>query len=133
MEDGVPTQKHFPHDLMATSPKVAYLAKYADFVQEFFPCAYQDYRFETPSDLWQFIVKQGQKGITIQRYKGLGEMMANQLWETTLDPDARILRKVTVRQAEEASDLFGILMGDIVAPRKEFIQEHAMDVVNLDA
>ena len=71
--------------------------------------------------------------IGIQRYKGLGEMLADQLWETTMDPDARILRKVTVQQGEEASELFSVLMGDIVAPRREFIQEHAMDVVNLDA
>ena len=133
MENGVPTQVYFPYGLMASVPKVTALAAHTSFVQEFFPSTYDDHRFETPSELWHFIAHNGQKGVTIQRYKGLGEMLANQLWETTLDPDARTLRKVTIRQAEEASELFTVLMGDIVAPRKEFIQDHAMDVLNLDA
>ena len=60
-------------------------------------------------------------------------MQADELWETTLDPNARTLLQVTIQHAEEASALFGILMGDLVAPRREFIQEHAMSVVNLDA
>jgi DNA gyrase subunit B len=71
-------------------------------------------------------------GITIQRYKGLGEMSATQLWETTMDPATRILKQVSVDDALGADKLFNILMGDDVAPRKQFIQAHAMSVQNLD-
>jgi len=74
----------------------------------------------------------GKKGITLQRYKGLGEMNPEQLWETTLDPDARSLLQVKIDQMEEADEVFSTLMGDVVEPRKDFIQENALNVVNLD-
>lgn len=70
--------------------------------------------------------------VNIQRYKGLGEMNAEQLWETTMDPEQRVMKKVTIEDAEVANETFDILMGSDVAPRKKFIQTHAKDVVNLD-
>ncbi|MDP2677088.1 MAG: DNA topoisomerase (ATP-hydrolyzing) subunit B [bacterium] len=72
------------------------------------------------------------KGVVIQRYKGLGEMNAGQLWETTMDPEKRTLNKVHIKDAEEADRIFDVLMGSEVAPRKSFIQGHAKEVQNLD-
>ena len=80
----------------------------------------------SPSQLLDAIFEWGRKGLALQRYKGLGEMNPSQLWETTLDENARSLLVVKVQHADEAGELFAKLMGDVVEPRREFIQDNAL-------
>jgi len=85
-----------------------------------------------PSDLLEAVMTAGRKGLTLQRYKGLGEMNPDQLWDTTLDVDTRTMLQVKIKEGEDADDIFSRLMGDVVEPRREFIQSNALQVANLD-
>ena len=89
-------------------------------------------RIKDKKNLLSFMIEEGKKGLGIQRYKGLGEMNPDQLWETTMNPDNRALLQVKVEDAVETDEIFTILMGDEVAPRREFINRHALDVNVLD-
>ncbi|MCI4678151.1 DNA topoisomerase (ATP-hydrolyzing) subunit B [Rhodoblastus acidophilus] len=89
-------------------------------------------RISGPTSLLDAVLAAGGKGVSQQRYKGLGEMNPEQLWETTLDRDARSLLQVKIKEGDEAEDLFVKLMGDVVEPRREFIQDNALNVANLD-
>jgi DNA gyrase subunit B len=85
-----------------------------------------------PSELLDAVMAAGRKGLTLQRYKGLGEMNPDQLWDTTLDLDTRTILQVKIKEGEDADDIFSRLMGDVVEPRREFIQANALQVANLD-
>jgi DNA gyrase subunit B len=92
----------------------------------------ESYPISGPLALLDLVLERGRKGFSIQRYKGLGEMNPEQLWETTLDPEVRTLLQVRVEHLDQASEIFSTLMGDIVEPRRDFIQENALSVKNLD-
>jgi DNA gyrase subunit B len=114
------------------------LDQYAAHLQEVYakPASLKRKDDETPiygpTDLLSAVLDAGRKGASLQRYKGLGEMNPDQLWETTLDTANRTLLQVKVGELDEANEIFSSLMGDVVEPRREFIQKHALDVMNLD-
>jgi DNA gyrase subunit B len=85
-----------------------------------------------PVSLVEAVMELGRRGIDVQRYKGLGEMNPEQLWETTLDPEIRSLLQVRISHADSAEETFSTLMGDLVEPRRDFIQANALNVANLD-
>ncbi len=91
-----------------------------------------DVTVSTPSSLYDMVMEIGRKGITVNRFKGLGEMNPEQLWDTTLNPETRTLLKVEVKHAEDAEEVFTTLMGDVVEPRRDFIVNNALKVANLD-
>jgi DNA gyrase subunit B len=86
----------------------------------------------TLDELMAVIMEQAKDGATLQRYKGLGEMNPEQLWETTMNPETRTLLRVTMEDAVGADEMFTVLMGDAVEPRRDFIEKNALDVINLD-
>jgi len=90
------------------------------------------YPINGPVSLVEAVMELGRRGIEITRYKGLGEMNPEQLWETTLDPEARSLLQVKISHADSAEETFSTLMGDLVEPRRDFIQSNALNVANLD-
>jgi DNA gyrase subunit B len=123
---------------LITSQEARRLSERADAFREIYgePATLMRKADETvlhgPVALFEAVMAFGRKGLQLQRYKGLGEMTAQQLWETTLDRDVRSLLQVKVKDVTDADDLFVKLMGDVVEPRREFIQENALSVANLD-
>ncbi len=92
----------------------------------------KEHIFENTEQLFNFIISEAKKGINIQRYKGLGEMNADQLWETTMNPEKRNMLRVDIEDTEKADEIFTLLMGEEVEPRRNFIQKHALEVSSLD-
>jgi len=132
-------QQHVLDGAVLRSGDAQRLARHTGALQEIYGAAATLVRRDRsvavhgPLDLLQAILSEGEKGLSLQRYKGLGEMNPNQLWETTLDPEARTLLQVKIEDVAEADDIFSKLMGDVVEPRREFIQKNALSVENLDA
>ena len=134
---GVTDRHHFDADLLhsaearrlheLTRPLAAMFAEPAVLSR-----GEEERRLPRPSRLFEEVLAFGRKGLAIQRYKGLGEMNPQQLWETTLDPAARTLVQVKIEEADEADEMFTRLMGDLVEPRRQFIEENALAVANLD-
>jgi DNA gyrase subunit B len=132
------TERYVIDDHLMKSPEAKRLDEMAPELQQFYAhpstlkTAEKEIVVTSPTVLVDTIMELGRRGMTIQRYKGLGEMNPGQLWETTLDPKARSLLQVKIDHADEAESVFSTLMGDIVEPRRDFIQSNALKVANLD-
>ena len=136
-EHGSTTQRFLPREFFESAEyqRIADLARtLAGLIGEGAYVMRNEDRHEVGSfkEAMKWLFDQARKGQTIQRYKGLGEMNAEQLWETTLDPQVRSMLRVEIEQADVADEIFTRLMGDVVEPRREFIQENALSVANLD-
>ncbi|MEM8950385.1 MAG: DNA topoisomerase (ATP-hydrolyzing) subunit B [Pseudomonadota bacterium] len=146
-EDGIPVfirkrgerrDRHRLDSRVARSPEARRLQTLVDDLKSVFgaPATFKRKTSETevagPLALFEALMTAGRRGISIQRYKGLGEMNPEQLWETTLDPEVRSLYQVSIDHVDEADEIVSTLMGDVVDPRREFIQDNALKVVNLD-
>jgi len=134
--DGINRETLIDFDLLI-STELEELRKMADGLKPlgsppFVIKANESITFNAFNEVLDFILASGEKGQEIQRYKGLGEMNPDQLWETTMNPEKRTLLKVKIEDAIEADEIFTILMGDQVEPRKEFIYKNAINVINLD-
>jgi DNA gyrase subunit B len=132
------TESHTVDSAMLKSAEARKLDEMAAQLKEFFggtgtlTAKERSQSINGPVALLDAIMDAGRKGIAIQRYKGLGEMNPSQLWETTLDPNVRSLLQVRVNHVEDAEEVFSTLMGDVVEPRRDFIQTNALKVANLD-
>ncbi len=132
------TETHLIDAVLITTPEARKLDSFAAKLQEIYghPAILRrrdsEHEITSPTMLLEAVYAAGRKGLSIQRYKGLGEMNPDQLWETTLDPDARTLRRVEIKDARDADEIFSTLMGEVVEPRRDFIQDNALKVVNLD-
>ena len=126
-------------EALTTSPEIKALQGLLPSLKEYFsaPASFESkdkkIPITGPTGLAEAFLELGRKGLSLSRYKGLGEMNPDQLWQTTLDPEARTLLQVKLTHLEEAEEIFSTLMGDVVEPRREFIQSNALKVVNLDA
>ncbi len=121
-----------PGKLVPTRSAAAQPAVDEDMIGETVTIARGETLVSRPSQLLEAVLLAGRKGLAIQRYKGLGEMNADQLWETTLDPSNRTMLRVTADETSAADEVFSRLMGEVVEPRREFIQDNALNVANLD-
>jgi DNA gyrase subunit B len=134
-------KEHYAMDMeIFKTPEAIQLGRFSNVLKEKYERSFlliiegeEEKRLYGPLELAEAIMSQGRRNASFQRYKGLGEMNPGQLWETTLDPSVRSLLQVKIDQIDAAEEIFTTLMGDVVEPRRDFIQNNALKVSNLDA